>query len=213
MTESMAAAWPALALPILLGIVVVFAVAIWSIKRHRDPTLRIDCNAPIEELLPSLAGLTLGTPVQGNSVEVFENGAFFDVLLQEIAAARHSVHFETFLWKDGVLGRRVADALSASARAHRAQRAGGVQRELGGGNRRALPRRRRLPPARARRRDHDARRLREAGGLGARREAPAPRRDLLRQEADLDPEPLLHSRARGHRRLRPGRRPRRRRAP
>jgi cardiolipin synthase len=39
------------------------------------------------------------------------------VLVARIQAARHSVHFETFLWKDGQLGRRVADALTERARA------------------------------------------------------------------------------------------------
>jgi cardiolipin synthase len=39
------------------------------------------------------------------------------VLLERISAARHSVHFETFLWKDGQLGRRLADALIERARA------------------------------------------------------------------------------------------------
>jgi cardiolipin synthase len=33
------------------------------------------------------------------------------VLIERILAARRSVHFETFLWKDGQLGRRLADAL------------------------------------------------------------------------------------------------------
>ena len=51
---------------------------------------------------------SLGTVVAGNSVEVLENGAFFDVLIERIAAAEKSVHFETFLWKEGVLGQRVA---------------------------------------------------------------------------------------------------------
>ena len=67
--------------------------------------------------MPSLAGLTLGTAMAGNTVEVLENGAFFDVLIERIQAARESVHFETFLWKDGMLGRRVADALIDRARA------------------------------------------------------------------------------------------------
>jgi cardiolipin synthase len=39
------------------------------------------------------------------------------VLLQRIRSAQQSVHFETFLWKEGVLGQRVADALSERARA------------------------------------------------------------------------------------------------
>lgn len=102
---------------IIAGIVTFFVVFIWSMKRHRDPKLRVECNDAIEELIPSLAGLTLSAAVEGNSVEVFENGAYFDVLVDEIGAARRSVHFETFLWQEGVLGRRVADALSARARA------------------------------------------------------------------------------------------------
>jgi cardiolipin synthase len=54
---------------------------------------------------------------EGNAVEVAENGAFFDRLLEDIAGATRTVHFETFLWKDGRLGRRMADAFSERARA------------------------------------------------------------------------------------------------
>ena len=102
---------------VLVCVVLLLLIVIWSIRRHRAPTLRIDCRAPLDELLPSLAGLTLSTAVAGNAVEVLENGAFFEVLLQRIRAAQHSVHFETYLWKDGVLGQRVADALAERARA------------------------------------------------------------------------------------------------
>lgn len=108
---------PQTALLILVGVVLFFVLVIWSIRRHRDPVLRVECDASIDDLIPSLAGLTLSTAVDGNSVEVLENGAFFDVLVNEIAAAKRSVHFEHFLWKEGVLGKRVADALSARARA------------------------------------------------------------------------------------------------
>ncbi len=117
MTEFEIATIPAMALLIILGVVIFFVVVIWSIKRHRDPTLHVECDASIDDLIPSLAGLTLSTAVEGNSVEVLENGAFFDVLVEEIAAAKRSVHFENFLWKEGVLGKRVADALCARARA------------------------------------------------------------------------------------------------
>ena len=91
----------------LAGIVGFFILLIWSMKRHRDPKLEVDCDASIEELLPSLAGLTLGSVIDGNSVEVLENGAFFDALIEEIDKARSSVHFETFLWKEGKLGSRL----------------------------------------------------------------------------------------------------------
>src|SRR4030095_5637344 len=69
------------------------------------------CASASDRLIPTLAGLTLGTAVPGNTAEVLENGAFFDVLIGRIQAARESVHFETFLWKEGALGRRVAERL------------------------------------------------------------------------------------------------------
>jgi cardiolipin synthase A/B len=101
--------WPALAITL--------ALFIWSMKRVRAPVLKVECDESIDALVPSLSGLTLGTAVGGNSVEVFENGAFFDALIEGIRSAQHSVHFETFLWKKGTLGQRVADALGAQARA------------------------------------------------------------------------------------------------
>ena len=64
----------------IVGIIGFFILLIWSMKRHRDPKLEVDCDASIEELMPSLAGLTLGSVIDGNSVEVLENAAFFDAL-------------------------------------------------------------------------------------------------------------------------------------
>src|SRR5262245_50312354 len=97
---------------IVLGAIVFLVLVIWSIKRHRDPLLRVDVDGSIAELLPSLAGLTFGTATKSNAVDVLENGAYFDALLAEIEGARRSVHFETFLWKEGAIGNRLADALA-----------------------------------------------------------------------------------------------------
>jgi cardiolipin synthase len=99
------------------GVVLLLIAVIWSIRSHRDPILKIHSASAVDQLIPTLAGLTLSTPLAGNSVEVLENGAYFDVLLERIRCADRSVHFETFLWKEGVLGRRMADALSERARA------------------------------------------------------------------------------------------------
>jgi cardiolipin synthase len=97
----------------VLGFALALAVVvIWSIKRHRDPRLRIESDAPLAELLPSLSGLTYGVALKGNAVEILENGAFFEVMFEEIGRATRSVHLETFLWKDGMLGRRLVDALT-----------------------------------------------------------------------------------------------------
>lgn len=60
----------------LVTLVAVQILVIWSIRRHRDPSLKIDCESPIDQLMASLSGLTLGTAIAGNQVEVLENGAF-----------------------------------------------------------------------------------------------------------------------------------------
>ena len=119
----MPAAWGTLPVVLIVLVVVlaattlVLALIIWSIKRHRDPKLQIECDAPISTLIPSLAGLTHASILQGNAVEVFENGAFFDAMFEDIASATKSVHFETFLWKEGTLGQHLVDALLERRRA------------------------------------------------------------------------------------------------
>ena len=115
MTESLTI--PVLVLALLVAVILILLGIIWSIKGHRNPHLRIESKASIGELVSSLAGLSLGIPIAGNSVQILENGPFFDVLLEEIKKAERSVHLETFLWKEGSLGRRVADALCERARA------------------------------------------------------------------------------------------------
>jgi cardiolipin synthase len=102
---------------LLLALVVLLLVMLWSARRHRSPTLNVDCDSPIESLLPSLAGLTQAAVMAGNSVKLLKNGAFYDVLIERMATARKTLHFETFLWKEGELGQRIADALCERARA------------------------------------------------------------------------------------------------
>jgi cardiolipin synthase A/B len=106
-------AWTAVS----IGAIALLGTAIWSIRRHRDPILKVECDAPIGELVPSLAGLSLSTALPGNQVDLYENGAFYDVLVERIRAAKRTIHFETFLWKDGILGRRLAEAIIERARA------------------------------------------------------------------------------------------------
>ena len=44
----------------LLGLVVLLGLVMWSIRRRRVPDLHIECDSPIDELMPTLSGLTLG---------------------------------------------------------------------------------------------------------------------------------------------------------
>ncbi|HYC55095.1 MAG TPA: phospholipase D-like domain-containing protein [Candidatus Binatia bacterium] len=101
----------------MMLVIVVLVIFIWSIKRHRAPKVHLDCDGSIADLIPSLAGLTLSSAVAGNSVEVLENGAFFDVLLEHMSKAQKTLHFETFLWKEGTLGQRVVEVMTERARA------------------------------------------------------------------------------------------------
>ncbi|GAB3651512.1 phospholipase D-like domain-containing protein [Ramlibacter alkalitolerans] len=99
------------------ALIAVLILVIYSIRWHRSPILQVSSESTIDKLMPSLSGLTLSTSVDGNAVEVLENGAFFDVLIERIRAAQHSVHFETFLWKHGELAQRMYEAFIDRAKA------------------------------------------------------------------------------------------------
>ncbi|MBL0419010.1 hypothetical protein JI739_01500 [Ramlibacter sp. AW1] len=101
---------------VLLALLALLVAVLWSIRRQRDVQLSMTSDAGIAQLLPSLAGVTLAPLVDGNTVDLLENGRYFDVLLDRIRRARCSVHLETFLWKDGEIGRLLARTLADAAR-------------------------------------------------------------------------------------------------
>jgi cardiolipin synthase len=101
----------------LLVACAVLTLVLWSTKRHRDPHIRVECEAGIDSLAGSLAGLSHGSVAEGNSAEILKNGEFFDVVMEAIAKAKKSVHFESFLWKQGKLGEKLVKALCERARA------------------------------------------------------------------------------------------------
>jgi cardiolipin synthase len=106
----------ATAVTVLVIAIVLMGLVLWSVRTHKDPDLHIQCDVGIDTLMPSLAGLTLGTSVGGNSVEIIENGKFWDVLEERIGMATKSIHYETFLWKEGKLGKRMAKAFAERAK-------------------------------------------------------------------------------------------------
>jgi cardiolipin synthase len=79
--------------------------------------LRPDEYPSIEDALPMIAGLTESAVHEGNNAAVFQNGAIFPAMLADIAAAKHSVHLETFVWCAGQVERLFVDALAERARA------------------------------------------------------------------------------------------------
>src|SRR5690606_19113631 len=65
----------------------------------------------------SLAGLAHGDLLEGNRVELVEDEAYLPACLTLIEGAARTLHFETFIWRTGRMSARIADALSARARA------------------------------------------------------------------------------------------------
>ena len=101
----------------LLVVIASLLFVIWSLRRYRQPRFVLHTDADLEQLLPSLVGLTHGTLIEGNSVELIENGAFFDAVAEEMRNARASIHFETYIWEDGEAATRLGEILAERARA------------------------------------------------------------------------------------------------
>ena len=101
---------------LLMGLsILALVLVVWSVKRRRRPHLKLD-EAGLEDLIPSIAGLTQGTCVGGNHVTLLENGAMWDSVFRDIEAAKETINYETFLCKEGELTRRMTDALAKKAR-------------------------------------------------------------------------------------------------
>lgn len=98
-------------------IVLFLLVLLWSTKREHESHVRVPALASFERVLPSIAHLT-GSPIlSGNAVQVLQDGdGFFPPLFADIARARQSIHLETYVWWQGEVCERLAQALAAKAR-------------------------------------------------------------------------------------------------
>jgi cardiolipin synthase len=92
---------------------------LWFVLSHRSGTphleLDLDSLPSLEEGLQTLAGLTGGTAHPGNSATVLQNGALYPAMEEDIRAARHTIHLESFVWTKGQLERRFVNLLTAKA--------------------------------------------------------------------------------------------------
>ncbi|HSP34680.1 MAG TPA: cardiolipin synthase [Thermoanaerobaculia bacterium] len=109
-------------LPIVAFIAMILVIAglvitVWSIKRKPDTYLHVKNPGDLAALIPSIVGVTQSSLDQGNKVEVTENGdGFFPPLMRDIAAAKSSVHVESYIWWDGAMPRKFAELLAQKAR-------------------------------------------------------------------------------------------------
>jgi cardiolipin synthase len=110
---------PIIAFVALVLAVVLLTIVVWSAERGTDPHLAVRQPGEFNALLPSMIGLTQSSLDEGNEVQLLQNGdGFFPLLLRDIAAAKQSVHIESYIWWKGAICEELAMALAAKAREH-----------------------------------------------------------------------------------------------
>ncbi|MGZ4808745.1 MAG: cardiolipin synthase [Thermoanaerobaculia bacterium] len=101
----------------LIFVVAAMTIMLWSIWRNRSLVMQVKDTGDLQALLPSIVGITQGSLEKGNQVQLLENGdGFFPLLLRDIAAARESVHVESYIWETGEICDRVARGLADKAK-------------------------------------------------------------------------------------------------
>ena len=103
----------------LVSLIFVVSLLLFLFISHRRRILKpgVDTGSlpPIEEGLTMIAGLTGGAGYEGNQVQIVQNGALFERMMEDIAAASHTVHLETYIWSRGELETQLVDLLCTKA--------------------------------------------------------------------------------------------------
>ena len=105
-------ALPVWVLALMALAVISLVIILWSVKRRRRPHLALLSQGTLDELVPSLVGITQGTLLDGNKVELFQNGTFWDAVFRDLEEAKETINYETFLSKEGELTRRMSAMFS-----------------------------------------------------------------------------------------------------
>jgi cardiolipin synthase len=95
---------------------IAMVIILWSVKRRRRPHLALLSQGTLDELVPTLVGITQGTMLDGNKVELFQNGAFWEAVFRDLEQAKETINYETFLSKEGELTRRMAKMMCRKAK-------------------------------------------------------------------------------------------------
>lgn len=94
------------------------AFVAWGPKNKKDAGFRINGRVPsAKEAWTSALYQTLRVHLTpGHHVKLLENGAVFDVLVEQVGQARSSVHVLVYIWEKGAASDRIVAALVAQAR-------------------------------------------------------------------------------------------------
>jgi cardiolipin synthase len=110
------------AVPIWVIVLMTFAIGLlglmlWTNLRERPFRVKVPDLNDFEEALPSIAGMTRTVILDGNTAEIVQNGdEYFPSLFADFAAARETIHYETFVWENGAICDDMEEAFSARAR-------------------------------------------------------------------------------------------------
>lgn len=98
---------------LLTGVIGLYVILYSAARRRitRNWQFEIDSIPLLDDILPAFCGLTNCHIYSYSKAEIFVNGSIFPAMLDDIAAATSSVHFETYLWKRGVLEQAFAAAM------------------------------------------------------------------------------------------------------
>ncbi len=106
-----------LVLILMVTAILLLMLVVWTISRNREVHLKMNTSADMNRMMPTITAITQGSLEQGNTVELLQNGdQFFPALMRDIAAARSSVHFESYIWGKGKICDQLAVLLAGKAR-------------------------------------------------------------------------------------------------
>ena len=98
------------------GVIAILWLLLWTTNRRRiKPHFELSHRTDAAKMVPTFVGLTEGAIDPGNGVEILQNGRYFDRLLDDIGAAKESIHIETYIWWTGDICVRIASALAKRA--------------------------------------------------------------------------------------------------
>lgn len=85
-------------------------------RRGARGSLGLGLSGGVDQVNAALAQATGVSILGGNRLTWCENGEVFDAMERAVAAARHSIHVDVYIWKPGRVGDRLASLVARRAR-------------------------------------------------------------------------------------------------
>lgn len=97
-------------------LIVFLLVLIWAMESENIVDVEVRLKGGLPDALPRIAALTRSSLVAENGIEVLQDAAFLEAILEEIEHSRTSVHLETFVLWEGEIADRLVERLAEASR-------------------------------------------------------------------------------------------------